>query len=130
MQLYTPRPYFQIRSHSSVLGVRLDFSIFWQVEGNGSPLKYSCLGNPMDRGAWQVTVHGITESHTQLNNETIFWQDTIQPKRKFFIVSHFHMNSHLKVYFWQAHPVHQIFNYSLSYNAFSNKEKIVQIRLI
>ena len=29
-------------------------------EGNGNPLQYSCLGNPMDREAWQVTVHGIT----------------------------------------------------------------------
>ena len=28
-------------------------------EGNGSPLQYSCLGNPMDRGAWWVTVHGV-----------------------------------------------------------------------
>ena len=27
-------------------------------EGNGNPLQYSCLGNHMDRGAWQVTVHG------------------------------------------------------------------------
>ena len=31
-------------------------------EGNGNPLQYSCLGNPMDRGAWQATVHGITRS--------------------------------------------------------------------
>ena len=30
-------------------------------EGNGNPLQYSCLGNPMDRGAWQVTVYGITK---------------------------------------------------------------------
>ena len=29
--------------------------------GNGSPLQYSCLDNPMDRGAWRATVHGITE---------------------------------------------------------------------
>ena len=29
-------------------------------EGNGKPLQYSCLGNPMDRGAWQTTVHGVT----------------------------------------------------------------------
>ena len=29
-------------------------------EGNGKPLQYSCLENPMDRGAWQVTVHGVT----------------------------------------------------------------------
>ena len=29
--------------------------------GNGNPLQYSCLGNPMDRGAWKATVHGVTE---------------------------------------------------------------------
>ena len=29
--------------------------------GNGNPLQYSCLGNPMDRGVWQATVHGITK---------------------------------------------------------------------
>ena len=29
-------------------------------EGNGNPLKYSCLGNPMDRGAWWATVHRVT----------------------------------------------------------------------
>ena len=29
-------------------------------KGNGSPLQYSCLGNPMDREAWRATVHGIT----------------------------------------------------------------------
>ena len=29
-------------------------------EGNGNPLQHSCLENPMDRGAWQVTVHGVT----------------------------------------------------------------------
>ena len=33
-------------------------------EGNGNPLQDSCLENPMDRGAWQATVHGVTESHT------------------------------------------------------------------
>ena len=30
-------------------------------EGNGNPLQYSCLENPMDRGAWQATVHGVAE---------------------------------------------------------------------
>ena len=30
-------------------------------EGNGNPLLYSCLGNPRDRGAWQATIHGVTE---------------------------------------------------------------------
>ena len=35
-------------------------------EGNDNPLWYSCLENPMDRGAWQATVHGITESDMTL----------------------------------------------------------------
>jgi len=30
-------------------------------EGNGNPLQYSCLENPMDRGAWWATVHGVTK---------------------------------------------------------------------
>ena len=33
-------------------------------EGNGNPLQYSCLGNPMDRGAWWTTFHGSQESDT------------------------------------------------------------------
>ena len=33
-------------------------------EGNGNPLQYSCLANPMDRGAWRATVRGITNSQT------------------------------------------------------------------
>ena len=34
-------------------------------EGHGNPLQYSCLENPMDRGAWEATVHGITKSRIQ-----------------------------------------------------------------
>ena len=30
-------------------------------EGKGNPLQYSCLGNPMDRGAWQATIHGVAK---------------------------------------------------------------------
>ena len=33
-------------------------------EGNGNSLRYSCLENPMDRGAWPATVHGVTKSWT------------------------------------------------------------------
>ena len=35
--------------------------------GHGNPLQYSCLENPMDRGAWWATVHGVTERRTRLN---------------------------------------------------------------
>ena len=37
-------------------------------EGNGTPLQYSCLENPMDGGAWWATVHGVAKSQTQLSN--------------------------------------------------------------
>ena len=33
-------------------------------EGNGTPLQYSCLENPMDGGAWQAAVHGVAKSRT------------------------------------------------------------------
>ena len=36
--------------------------------GNGYPLQYSCLENPMDRGAWQATVHGVTKNQTGLSD--------------------------------------------------------------
>ena len=39
-------------------------------EGNGTPLQYSCLENPTDRGAWQASVHGVTKSRTQLSDFT------------------------------------------------------------
>ena len=41
-------------------------------EGNGNPFQCSCLGNPMDRGAWQATVHGVAkelDTTEQLNNK-------------------------------------------------------------
>ena len=34
--------------------------------GHGNPLQYSCLENPMDRGTWQATVHGVAKSQTRL----------------------------------------------------------------
>ena len=37
-------------------------------EGNGNPLQYFCLGNPMDRGAWQAAVHGVSKSQTRLSD--------------------------------------------------------------
>ena len=40
-------------------------------EGNGNPLQYSCLENPMDGEAWQAPVHGVTKSRTGLNGSTL-----------------------------------------------------------
>ena len=37
-------------------------------EGNGNPLQYSCLENPMERGTWWVTVYGVTQSWTSPSN--------------------------------------------------------------
>ena len=37
-------------------------------EGNGNPLQYSCLGNPKDRGSWQVAVPRVSQSQTQLSD--------------------------------------------------------------
>ena len=39
-------------------------------EGNGIPLQYSCLENPMDGGAWKAAVHGVAEGQTQLSDFT------------------------------------------------------------
>ena len=39
-------------------------------EGNGTPLQYSCLENPMDGGAWKAAVHGVAEGRTQLSDFT------------------------------------------------------------
>ena len=36
-------------------------------KGNGNPFQYSCLENPMNRGAWLATVHGVTKSQTRLS---------------------------------------------------------------
>ena len=41
--------------------------------GNGNPLQYSCLKNPMDSGAWRATVHTIAKSWAQLSNSTDAW---------------------------------------------------------
>ena len=38
------------------------------IEGNDNPVQYPYLGNPMDKGAWQTTVQGVTKSWTQLSD--------------------------------------------------------------
>ena len=62
-------------------------SIYWMLkapfrEGNGTPLQYSCLENPMDGGAWRAAVHGVAKSRTRLSNFTftfLHWRRTWQP---------------------------------------------------
>ena len=49
--------------------IKLSWKFFHQVvyqfgEGNGTPLQYSCLENPMDRGGWWAAVHGVAKSWT------------------------------------------------------------------
>ena len=51
------------RDAGSILGSRRS-----PGEGNGNPLQYSCLENPMDRGAWWATVDGAAKSRTQLRD--------------------------------------------------------------
>ena len=46
-------------------------------EGDGNPLHYSCLMNPMDRGTWQTIVHGVTKSWTRLSNFTFFLETLV-----------------------------------------------------
>ena len=61
-------------------------------KGNGTPLQYSCLENPMDGGAWWAAVHGVAKSQTRLSD--------------FTFTSHFHalekeMATHSNVFAWR-----------------------------
>ena len=46
----------------------------WHGEGNGTPLPYFCLENPMDGGAWQAAVHGVANSRIRLSDFTFTFQ--------------------------------------------------------
>ena len=55
----SPASVGDIRDAGSVPGLGRSHGV-----GNGNPLQYFCLRNPMDRGIWQATVHGVTENWT------------------------------------------------------------------
>ena len=89
--------HFQVKNQGFLL---LSFCLYaflflqWQnkKEGNGTPLQYSCLENPMDKGAWWAAVHGVTGSRTQLSD--------------FIFTFHFHalekeMATHSSVLAWR-----------------------------
>ena len=54
--------------------------IYMDGEGNGAPLQYSCLTNPMERGAWWAAVHGVARSRTQLSDFPSMYMEKVQIK--------------------------------------------------
>ena len=60
-------------------------------EGNGNPLQYSCLGNPMDRRAWQTTVHGVAKNRTWLRDCTTTMEfDLLDFEIIWWLISSYH----------------------------------------
>ena len=83
----------QIFSLATREGLEIKRSLLMKTgEGNGTPLQYSCLENPMDGGAWWAAVHGVAKSQTRLST--------------FTFTSHFHalekaMATHSSVLAWR-----------------------------
>ena len=66
-------------------------------EGNGAPLQYSCLENPMDGGAWWAAIHGVTKSRTQLSHFTM----VLEVSLTFYFLELFLL--HICFRFWTRH---------------------------
>ena len=69
--LQVPSPKFSLCEHP--LTFQMVFHVFMKDpfgEGNGDPLQYSCLENPMDGGAWWAVVHGVAKSWARLRDFT------------------------------------------------------------
>ena len=71
MNPFSLTPYFPPHNHMassySLSFAALDYVATSSGEGNGTPLQYSCLENPTDRGAWWAAVHGFAKSRTRLH---------------------------------------------------------------
>ena len=83
---------FQKKKQSLTKFTFICTSLELKGEGNGTPVQYSCLENPMDGGAWQAAVHGVTKSQTRLSD--------------FSFTFHFHalekeMATHSSVFDWR-----------------------------
>ena len=61
---------FLMIDHSGCCEVICGSDLHLSSKGNGTPLQYSCLENPMGRGPWQAAVHGVTKSRTRLSDFT------------------------------------------------------------
>ena len=59
----------KVKEESEKAGLKLNIQKM-NGEGNGNPLQYSCLENPMDGGAWWAAVHGVAKSRTRLSDFT------------------------------------------------------------
>ena len=75
---------FQLLFLAQSLGTYLDILLMLTGEGNGTPLQYSCLENPMDGGGWKAAVHGVNEGRTRLSDFTftftfMHWRRKWQP---------------------------------------------------
>ena len=103
----------------------------WRRECN--PLQYSCLENPMDRGAWQATVHGISKSQTQLSDGKFhfLWlkQNKTKQNRSYYMCVHssfIHSSSKLE-------RTHMSFNHWMAketveyYSAIKMKKLLIHI---
>ena len=78
-------------------------------EGNGNPLQYYCLENPMDRGAWKATVHGVAKSRTWLSDFTftftlVAFKQMLVLTLNFFQVQHCSVQSSCSVVSDSATP--------------------------
>ena len=73
---------FYCRDAARVSGRNQPLVYMYPGEGNGTPLQYFCLENPMDGGAWWAAVHGVAESWARMSNFTfisIHWRRKWQP---------------------------------------------------
>ena len=75
--LFPSPPAFRFSQHQGLFSesvLRIRWPKYWYHlplgEGNGNPLQYSCLENPMDGGAWWATVHRVEKSQTRLSDFT------------------------------------------------------------
>ena len=82
--------------------------------GNGNPLPDSCLGNPMDRGAWRATVHGVAEwdttahthththTHTRMRAHTRCWKVSERRLLRTHSSVHTHTHTHTRARCWKG----------------------------
>ena len=71
LRLEMKQLFSNVRTLFAICISSLVMSVYMFGEGNGTPLQYSCLENPMDGGAWWAAIHGVAKSRTQLSDLTL-----------------------------------------------------------